>query len=135
MKVVIDTNVLVSAVLKDKTPEKVVLFAVTDPDIEWMVSEKILNEYREVLSRPKFKLPAGIIEEWVSLILRTTIKIKPSVKINLPRDQKDAPFLECCVSSDADFFITGDLDFTGAQKIMSTKIVSLSQFDRLVCRK
>jgi len=38
MKVVIDTNVLVSAILKDKDPEAVILFIAGSPDIEWLVS-------------------------------------------------------------------------------------------------
>jgi predicted nucleic acid-binding protein len=52
MKVVIDTNVLVSAIIKDKTPEKVILFIVEHPDIEWVVTRKKIKEYKNVLARP-----------------------------------------------------------------------------------
>jgi predicted nucleic acid-binding protein len=45
MKVVIDTNVLVSAALKDKDPEAVILFIVARSDFEWVVSPEILAEY------------------------------------------------------------------------------------------
>ena len=54
MKVVIDTNVLVSAALKDKDPEAVILYVVEQPDFAWVVSPEVLTEYKEVLSRPKF---------------------------------------------------------------------------------
>ncbi len=57
MKVVIDTNVLVSAALKDRDPEDVILYVATQPDIEWVVSPRILQEYKEVLLRRKFSLP------------------------------------------------------------------------------
>ena len=56
MRVVIDTNVLVSAALKDRDPELVVLFVAENPDFEWIVSRGIIDEYIEVLSRKKFGL-------------------------------------------------------------------------------
>lgn len=58
MRVVIDTNVLVSAVFKDKSPETIIRFVVAHPDFEWVASEAILNEYKTVLARSKFGLPA-----------------------------------------------------------------------------
>lgn len=63
MKVVIDTNVLVSAVLKDKTPQDVILFITETPDFEWIASPAILSGYKEVLSRQKFNLPQPILQK------------------------------------------------------------------------
>lgn len=59
MKALIDANVLVSAALRDKDPEAVILFIAAQLDWQWIVSADILAEYREVLSRPKFALPAN----------------------------------------------------------------------------
>lgn len=56
MRVVIDTNVLVSAVLRDRDPEFVIQFIVDHSEFKWVVSQEILAEYKEVLSRPKFRL-------------------------------------------------------------------------------
>ncbi len=56
MKVVIDTNVLVSAVLKGRVPRDVIQFIFDNPDWQWIASEEIIVEYKEVLSRSKFKL-------------------------------------------------------------------------------
>lgn len=53
MKIVVDTNVLVSAILKDKVPEDVLLFIIDTPEFDWVASEDILAEYKEVLSRKK----------------------------------------------------------------------------------
>ena len=47
MKVVIDTNVLVSAALRDRDPEAVILFIVARADFEWIVSPEILVEYKD----------------------------------------------------------------------------------------
>ena len=133
MKVVIDTNVLVSAVLKDRDPESVILFVFERDDFEWIVSQEILTEYKNVLSRQKFGLPAEIQQQWFDLLDTLTTIINVEVEIDFPRDQKDAKFLACALTANAEFFITGDRDFTEAQRILSTTIVSVSLFKQLFC--
>ena len=55
-RVVIDTNVLISALLTEAGAEAKVLLAVQSRQLEWCVSEPILAEYYEVIKRPKFSL-------------------------------------------------------------------------------
>ena len=64
-KVIIDTNVLVSAVLKGREPRDVIQFVVDSPNCDWVVSEEILAEYQDVLSRKKFKLTDEVRKEWL----------------------------------------------------------------------
>jgi putative PIN family toxin of toxin-antitoxin system len=68
MKVVIDTNVLISAVLRDRDPELVIQFIVDRAEFEWTVSQEILAEYKEVLSRRKFRLTQELRERWFELL-------------------------------------------------------------------
>jgi uncharacterized protein len=134
MRVVVDTNVVVSAILRDRIPEKVLLFILARPDFEWVASAEILTEYREVLRRPKFRLPESVLTKWDERF-RSAIAVWPAeTPVSFARDVKDAKFLACALAADADFFITGDGDFTEARKLGRTKIVSVSQFDALVCR-
>lgn len=133
MKVVVDTNVLVSAILKDKVPETILLFIASHPEIEWIVSRQILEEYKEVLNREKFGLPDNIKDAWFNLINKLTTVVYAGDAINFPRDQKDAKFLSCAIAANADYFITGDKDFIQARKLFKTVIISVSQFKRLVC--
>ena len=135
MKVIVDTNVIVSAALRDKEPEAVVLFISQQPDVEQVVSQEILNEYREVLRRPKFKLPEATLEKWLALLESFTTLVTPSAELEFPRDLKDAKFLSCAQTSDAGYFITGDRDFTEAQKLVTTTIISVSLFKKEVCDK
>jgi len=67
IRVVVDTNVLVSAVLKGSVSEAIMLFLVANPDFEWVVSEEILLEYKSVLGRKKFKLSPEIQERWFKM--------------------------------------------------------------------
>lgn len=135
MRVVIDTNVLVSAILKDRDPEVVILFIVGHNEMEWIVSPEILMEYREVLARPKFGLPAETLRAWLDMLNRYTITWTTDLKIDFPRDRKDAKFLSCAMAAGAEYLITGDRDFSGMQRVLSTTIISVSQFKKLVCEK
>lgn len=82
MKVVIDTNVLVSAVLKDRDPEKVVLYIASQPDFDWIVSPQILKEYKDVLARDVFGLPADVLQTWFSLLDTMTVMIDADLDDN-----------------------------------------------------
>jgi putative PIN family toxin of toxin-antitoxin system len=131
MKVVIDTSVLLSAAWRDKSPEAVVLWITVQDDWEWVVSEEILAEYREVLHREKFNLPVEKLERWERIITNLTSLVEVDIDVDFPRDQKDAMFLACALVSHADFMITGDADFSEMKKLTNTTIVSVSVFKRL----
>lgn len=59
--------------------------------------------------------------------------VNVNIKIDFSRSQKEAKFLACAVTAEADFWITGDRDFTEAQTLMDIMIISVSLFKRLVC--
>jgi uncharacterized protein len=61
MRVIIDTNVVLSAAFKDKDPESIILFIVSHEDFDWIISSSILEEYESVLARKKFGLPEDIL--------------------------------------------------------------------------
>ncbi len=132
MRIVIDTNVLVSATIKDKDPEAVILCVVSRPDLEWIASPEILLEYREVLARPKFALPAPVLQRWYEMLDTLVTPIAVASDVDFPRDRKDAKFLACALTAGAEFLITGDRDFA-AQKLAATTIISVQQFKKLMC--
>lgn len=49
-----------------------------------IVSEAILNEYREVLNRRKLKLSDPVKQNWLNLVESATTKIEVAVKVNFP---------------------------------------------------
>jgi uncharacterized protein len=132
MKVVIDTNVLVSAILRDRNPEVVIMWVLGQPEWEWLVSPEILQEYRQILRRPKFAFSSDLLSKWDTLLERDTTSVSVDDQVEFPRDQKDAKFLACALSNNADYLITGDRDFSEAQKLLNTTILSVSLFKRLV---
>ena len=134
MRVVIDTNILVSAAIAGRKPESIIVWIIAQPDYEWVISEEILAEYLEVLARRKLKLTDTQRSRWLSLIQTSTQLIDVSTKIDFPRDQKDAKFLECAIAANADFLITGDRDFTEVQSLGNTLIISASLFAELIMK-
>jgi putative PIN family toxin of toxin-antitoxin system len=132
MKVVIDTNVLVSAILRDRNPEAVILWVLSQDEWEWLVSPEIMQEYLQILRRPKFAFSSDLLSKWDTLLERDTTSVSVDDQVEFPRDQKDAKFLACALSNNADYLITGDSDFSEAQKLLNTTILSVSLFKRLV---
>ena len=132
MKVIVDTNILVSAVLRGRTPKEVIQFIIDTPDCDWLVSKEILEEYKQVLSRPKFKLTPQIINQWWFVLDTVTRVVEVTNVVDFPRDRKDAKFLACALATDADFLLTGDKDFEEAKNLGKTRIISVSLFKRLL---
>lgn len=110
---VIDTNVLVSALLssKDDTATVQVLGKVITGEIIPVYSNVITKEYREVLSRRKFGFSADLIEYLMSAIEKYGILVDPSPSgITLP-DMKDVPFYEVVLEKRDDnaYLVTGNI--------------------------
>lgn len=110
---VIDTNVLVSALLssKDDTATVQVLEKVISGEIIPVYSNVITKEYREVLSRKKFGFSNEMIEYLLSAVEKYGILVEPSPSgITLP-DMKDVPFYEVVLEKrdEGAYLVTGNI--------------------------
>lgn len=132
MKIIVDTNILIAAALKGNKPKAVVSHIIADNSLDWIVSKAILTEYKSVLIRPKFKLSKSLQERWFELIDLATTTIEVNLTIDFPRDRKDAKFITCAKAAKAHYLITGDKDFSEAQKLIETKIITAREFLELI---
>lgn len=108
MKIVLDTNVLVSAMIKPQSGPARILRLVLQGELEIVCNESILLEYREVLRRPKFGFSQEKINIIIELLRLKAIKAHALARsFNLP-DPWDEPFLEAALASNADCLITGN---------------------------
>ena len=108
LRLVIDTNIVVSAVLKpDGLQRTVLLLAIAKPATLY-VSTAILAEYREVLSRPNLKIRKGIRRQFLQLLKNRSRSITPTRPLQVTRDPDDSIFLECADAARADYLITGN---------------------------
>ncbi|MGX5857514.1 putative toxin-antitoxin system toxin component, PIN family [Dyadobacter jiangsuensis] len=115
-KIIIDTNVFVSALIQRSYPYLIVRELFIEERIQLCVSDELLAEYYEVLSRPKFsQFPDFFIraEALLADIDNRAEKYYPTTKISLISDQDDNKILELAEESQADFIVTGNTnDFT-----------------------
>ncbi len=132
MTLVVDTNVLLSAVIRDRLPQRVIEAVAAHDDWFWIVTPEIEGEYHEVLSRPKFRIADSDRRYWIGFLDSTILRFEPSSPPpDFPRDPKDVPFLVAALASDADYLITGDKDLREAQALVPTRIVTVAEFARL----
>ncbi|MDQ2977108.1 MAG: putative toxin-antitoxin system toxin component, PIN family [Acidobacteriota bacterium] len=131
MNVLVDTNVVISAVIRDRLPQRVIDEIVSRDDWFWIVTTEIETEYREVLARPKFKVPTAIQQSWRAFLEEVTIRVQPTTPPPFPRDPKDELFIAAALASDADYLITGDKDLLDEQPLISTQILRPAEFARL----
>lgn len=129
LKIVLDTNVLVSALLfKGELSSLVDLWK--QGDIIPVFSRETFREFKTVLGYPKFSLTAQeikmLIEEEV-LPFFEIIEIADKVR-RICRDPDDDKFLACAVSTAADFIVSGDKDLLDIRKYKSVRIISASEF-------
>jgi len=108
LRLVIDTNVVISAALKpDGLQRTVLLLALTKP-ARLYVSEAILSEYREVLARPELQIRKGIRQQLLQLIDNRSHVVAPTHLLQVTSDPDDNMFLECADAARADYLITGN---------------------------
>jgi uncharacterized protein len=135
MRVVVDTRGVVSAILRDRVPQDVILYIAVHPDFKWVASEPILAEYESVLARAKFGLPPLCVRKWAELLQSVTRLVEVPRDMPFPRAPTDSKFLACALAANADYLITSEKDFEDARKLVSTTILSVSLFKRHGCSR
>ena len=111
---VIDTNVLVSALLSSHSDSATVLLIgkMISGEIIPVYSADIMNEYQEVLSRRKFKFDKSMVDYLLSAVCRFGLMIEPSPTGAVLPDIKDLPFYEVVMEkrrADDAYLVTGNI--------------------------
>jgi len=131
VRLVLDTNIVVSAALKPAGLQRsVFLVAITRP-ARFYVSDPILSEYQEVLARPELAIRRGLRQQFMQLIRNRSHLVRPFRSIHVAKDPEDNKFLECADSARADYLVTGNQrHFPKFWK--NTKVITSSEFIAIV---
>ena len=129
IRAVLDTNVVISAVLFSGPPSQLVP-AWQSSRLRPIVSAPILDEYIRVLAYPKFELTPAEIR---SVIEEDLLPFIESVKIlDAPvpevRDPDDAKFITCAATAGVRWIVSGDDDRLSLHHIKSVEVVSVTTF-------
>lgn len=126
-KIVIDTNVFVSAIIQRGYPYLIVNELFIEGRIDLCTSDKVLKEYYQVFRRRKFeKYPDFVIkaETLIADIESKSTKFFPTKELSVISDKDDNKFLELALECKADFLITGNTNDFTVRKFKRTKIVT-----------
>lgn len=127
-KIILDTNLWISFLISKKFSQIDELIA--NKKVTLVFSNESLEEFVQVVSRPKFK--KYVSEDDMANLLNyfdqyaNIIEVKSDVQIC--RDSKDNFLLNLCIDSKAHFLITGDKDLLVLKKVEKTKIITFPDF-------
>ncbi len=130
MRIVLDTNVLISGIFFGGNPRKV-LEKWQEKSFTLLTSLEILAEYEEVLDRLESKSKKktkSIVAKTVNLLTRETEVILPSVDVHLSRDPDDDQFINCALSGSAIYIVSGDNDLLELKEVQGIEIITAKQF-------
>ena len=127
LRLVVDTNIVVSAALKpDGLQHTLLTVAITKP-ARLYVSEAIMAEYRQVLARPGLHIRRGLQQQMLQLIRSRSYDANPTRHLQVAVDPEDNKFLECADAARADYLVTGNQrHFPKFWK--STKVITSREF-------
>jgi len=131
LRVVIDTNIVVSAALRPYGPQRTVFLLALTKHARMYVSQEILAEYRGVLARPALKITKGRQQQLLQLVRNRVQVVHLRYKLEVTSDPEDNKFLECADAARADYLITGNQrHFPRFWK--NTKVITSREFVSLV---
>jgi putative PIN family toxin of toxin-antitoxin system len=131
IRAVIDTNVLVSAMISLSGNEALLHLAVKQGFVRPCFSPAMLEEYSEVLARPKFAFSPDEISDLIELLHRQGDLVRPAPLSGMSPDPKDDKFMACALAAQVDFVVTGNKDFPEDQ-LGVTQVVSAGEFLNLI---
>jgi len=128
LKIVLDTNVLVSGILSPNGPPAAVLRALLTERVSLCFDERMVSEYRDVLTRSKFSFDREAVEELISFLEAAgTPTLAAPLPVTLP-DPWDQMFIEVAVASQADFLVTANLKHFPEEAQAGVSVVSPRTF-------
>lgn len=128
MRVVADTNVLVSGLISPFGPPGVIVGLVARGALQLCYDARIIAEYRAVLERPAFAFRLRDIETLLSGIGAGGVSVAPAPLPGRLPDAGDVPFLEVAVSVGAAFLVTGNLKHFPPDRRHGIRVVSPREF-------
>ena len=131
LRLVLDTNIVVSAALKPAGLQRTVLLLALTKPARLYLSPPVFAEYRAVLSRAELHIRKGLRQQLLQFLENRAHFVAPSGSLQVTSDPADNIFLECADAARADYLITGNQrHFPKFWK--KTKIISSREFIGIV---
>ena len=109
IRVVLDTNIIVSALLQPLGPPAQVFFLAINGSIQLCISGNVYAEYEEVIRRPRLRRDENVITSTLLTIREKAVWVRPTESIRVCTDPDDDIFLECAQAARATYLVTGNI--------------------------
>ena len=127
MKIVIDTNVFISAVFFGGLPLQV-LQSVISKQNDAYISPEIWDEYNDVIERMTKKYPSRLKQRLIDEVFKLFKVIIPSSEISICRDSDDDKFISCALDAECMYIVSGDDDLLSLRNVDDIGICTPSEF-------
>lgn len=127
MKIVIDTNVLISGVFFGGFPRKI-LSSVVEKRITACATTEIIDEYEEIIQEMIERKQGHINKGILAPLLNTMELIEPVSCVEISRDPDDDKFIECAKDAHALYIVSGDKDLLVLEHYENIQIVTAKDF-------
>jgi len=128
MRVVLDTNVLVSAFLYGGNPRRIVELVLSG-EVEMAISDSLVQELQDVLLRKQFDLTPQLVRTAIAEIAAIAELVAPKKHhAVIESDPSDNIILDCALEAGVDCIVTGDAHLLALRKLGKVKIVNPQQF-------
>jgi uncharacterized protein len=135
LKLVLDSNVFISALVFGGKPREILDLAIRGL-VEIAISDDILEEIEAVLEGKKFQYPDKIVRAVINEIAELVEIVEPKERIDaVAEDPEDNRVLECAVASGADFIVSGDSHLIALNSFGRIRIMNPADFLRRLKKK
>jgi putative PIN family toxin of toxin-antitoxin system len=137
IRIVLDTNLFVSALLKSGSNPDRIINLVRDEKVLLLMSDSISDEISRVLAYPKIRKRLTASDEEVKIFMQllSVVAIITPGTLNLPpldADPDDTKYLVCAVEGRADFIVSGDHHLTDLVMYRGIRIVTPADFIQIL---
>jgi|SRR5579859_252521 len=109
LRVVLDTNVIVSGLLHRRGAPAAILDGATSKRFRCFISGSLLDEYSDVLTRGYLHLDQHRAARFIKAFQEVATIVEPRKKVAVTRDPEDDRVMECAIAAGADFIVTGNI--------------------------
>lgn len=127
MKIVVDTNVIISGVFFGGAPMQI-LSAIVSSKVTACATTEIVDEYLEIVDEMVSRKQGTINRDILSPLIRSLEMIEPQTHVEISRDPDDDKFLGCAKDAKAVYIVSGDKDLLVLERFENIEIVTARDF-------
>lgn len=127
MKIVIDTNILISGVFFGGAPG-LLIEEIIKPAFEVYASQEIVEEYQDTVTEVIKKKQGHLREDALSYFISKLDIIEASTEVSVCRDPDDNKFISCAIDAEALYIVSGDKDLLDLKEYEGIQMITAADF-------